>query len=281
MPEDDLRSLPLSHVALTETVRLLETGYAGYVVPVAFDVDGLARRVRAEHVDLAASHLLIDRDGQRIGAMLVARRGRRSRVAALGIAPAARNRGLGRAAIALAIADARRRQDAEIVLEVIAGNAAALRVYTRQGFAAVRVLVGYERPLGGDAGERIGIARCAPDDILHALLAAYPADPSWQASPLCFAGATLPVLAFRSEGGEAAALVQPAGPAMRLLAFAVAADWRGRGLGRRFLNALAAQWPGASWSIPAIVPEAMAAGFFAATGWRRTAISQLEMARVP
>jgi len=274
-----IRTLPLTEVPLAEACAALDAGYEGYVVPVRFDPPALVRRMLAEHIDLAASHLILAPDGGTAGILLVARRGRDARIAAVGIVPALRGAGLGAAAIALAIAEAEARGDARLLLEVISSNAAAIATYRRAGFVDRRSLVGYAHDPVAPAEAALPVEPAAPAGILPLLHAAWPGDPSWQTAPLSFVAATAPVTALRTPDGEAAALVDASGETARLLALAVAPGARGRGLGRRFLEAVLAAHPGKSWAITATLPEDQAGGFLQATGWRRTPLSQIEMER--
>lgn len=72
-------------LAYADLAALLERVFASYLVLVR----GVPRRVearnRAEHVDLFASRIA-RRDGEPIALAMIARRGRRSRVAAMGVA---------------------------------------------------------------------------------------------------------------------------------------------------------------------------------------------------
>ncbi len=268
----EISFLSLADVPLTESCAALNAGYEGYIVPVAFDPVSLARRIQAEHIDPVASQLLRV-DGQTAGIMLIARRGGASRLAALGIAAPLRGGGIGAQAVAAAIAEARARGDERLVLEVIDSNSKAISTYTRAGFVPRRTLVGYTHDPVLPATSEDGVMPCPAGDVLPLLLDAWPDDPSWQTSPLCFAGATKPVEAFRT--GDAAALVDASGPAVRLLAFAVRSPRQG--IGRRFMRNLLARFPDQPWTIPATLPASQAAGFLAATGWKQAALSQLEM----
>ncbi len=267
-----LSFLSLAHVSLAEACAALNAGYEGYIVPIVFDPLSLARRIQAEHIDMVASQL-VRIDDKTAGIMLIARRGRCSRLAALGIAAPLRGAGIGAQAVAAAIAAARSRGDDRLVLEVIDSNTKAISTYRKAGFVPRRTLVGYTHDPVQPVQSADGVVPCPVDSALPLLLAAYPDDASWQTSPLCFAGATKPVEAFRT--GDAAALVDASGQAVRLLAFAVRSP--GQGNGRRFMQSLLGQFPDQSWAIPATLPVAQAAGFLAATGWRQSAISQLEM----
>lgn len=271
--------IALDTVSIAQAIAALERGYAGYAVPVRFTPEALLKRIRSEHIDLAQSSLFLDAAGEPIGCLLIARRGRRARIAALGIAPEQRGSGIGGQAVRLALEQARERGDERVILEVLTTNVGARRLYERCGFVATRTLVGYERPATPPSGAA-GIAiACAPEEVLADLVRFYPADVSWQIDPQGFAGSVPPVQAFRSVEG-AVALVEPAGAAMRLLAFAVPPAERRRGQGRRLLQSVFDRFPGSVWVIPAMVPEGLAAPFLRAGGFRQSAITQAEMAAV-
>ncbi|PLP55500.1 hypothetical protein CYK37_30345 [Mesorhizobium loti] len=269
-----LSFLSLAHFSLAEACTALNTGYEGYIVPVAFDPASLARRIQAEHIDMVASQLLRV-DGQTAGIMLIARRGRTSRLAALGISTPLRGAGIGAQAVASAIAAARTRGDERMVLEVIDSNVKAISTYTKAGFVARRTLVGYTRDAVQPAQTEDRAVPCPADSVLPLLLDAYPKEPSWQTSPLCFAGATQPLEAFRTNDENAAALVDASGQAVRLLAFAVRSS--GQGIGRGFMHSLLERFPGRPWAISATLPATQAAGFLTAMGWKPSALAQLEM----
>ncbi len=272
---NDLYLTPASDCTVPRLCDALNAGYEGYLIPVNFTPEALLRRIAAEHVDLAQSALLEDAEARTVGAMLIARRGTVSRVAALGIARPFRGRGLGAAAIAQAVAAARERSDRRLVLEVIEGNTAAIATYRRAGFQEVRRLVGYTR--GGTASGPVGRVACTPAEALQILDPAYPLDASWQTAPACFAGACPPIQAFTNPEGTAAALVDASGEVVRLLAFGVAPwAWR-KEVGSRFMEALLAAYPERTWKIAETLPEGQAAGFLARTGWKRTELQQIEM----
>lgn len=272
-----MKRTTLDTVSIAQIIVALERGYEGYAVPVRFTPEALLKRIRSEHIDLAQSYLFSDDAGAASGCMLIARRGRRSRIAAVGIAPEHRGSGIGGQAVQLALDDARARGDRAVILEVLTSNTGARRLYERCGFAATRTLVGYERSAQPASGQSMIAGDCEPEQVLADLLRFYPDDVSWQIAPQGFAGCVPPVQAFRSAEG-AVALVEPAGANMHLLALAVPQEQRRRGHGRRFLQSLFDHFPGVGWIIPARVPETLAAPFLQATGWRRTALTQVEMA---
>jgi len=84
------------------------------------------------------------------------------------------------------------------------------------------------------------------------------------------------VQAFRSPHG-AVALVEPAAANMHLLLI----HRPGRAVPSRPRPTphavIVRSLPGTGWIFPARVPETLAAPFLLATGWRQTAITQVEM----
>jgi GNAT superfamily N-acetyltransferase len=271
---DICHTQPLTEVPLAAACEVLNKGYEHYVMPIKFDVSALVRRIQAEDIDLFASRLLLEDGGRPAGIMLIARRGRVSRLAALGIVPEQRGVGLGTRAVALAIAEARARGDLRMILEVIETNAPAVATYSKAGFVPQRRLVGYaHEPVLVETGAEA----CQIDEALPVLLSAYPPNPSWQTSPLCFAGTTAPLDAVRTSDGSATALVDGTGATARLLAFAVTRAARQRGLGRSFMKAVLGRFPDKPWVISATLPEDQASAFLVATGWKPSALAQLEM----
>jgi ribosomal protein S18 acetylase RimI-like enzyme len=72
-------------------------------------------------------------------------------VQTLATAPAEQGKGLGRRLLDALVAEARRREAGEVLLEVRADNAAAQALYARVGFERIGVRRGYYRPGGTDA----------------------------------------------------------------------------------------------------------------------------------
>ena len=274
----EIRTVSLAEVPLEEVCQTLNMAYADYIVPISFDPLALGRRIRAENICLSSSKLLLLEGHGAVGIMLIARRGRISRIAALGVIPNFRGAGIGRRAVAWAIEAAVGNGDERQVLEVIETNHAAISTYSKAGFTPVRRLVGY---IHAPVSSREDVVPCSPIEILPLLERAYPCNSSWQTSPHCFADAAAPIEAFRTPDGSAVALADGSGGVARLLAFAVEPVLQRKSIGRRFIQGLLGRYPDKSWSIPATLPEFQAAAFLTATGWTRSPITQLEMEFVP
>lgn len=134
---------------LAEICAILNSGYEGYVVPVRFDEAALMRRVLAEHIDLSASGLLSAGKTDPAGILLVARRGRISRIAALGLRPDWRGAGLGGRAVRWAIDTARARGDSALILESDRGQRSGGGHLSQSGVHRSAAAVGLFPP-GGD-----------------------------------------------------------------------------------------------------------------------------------
>jgi ribosomal protein S18 acetylase RimI-like enzyme len=251
---------------------LFVRSFQAYVVPIALDGAALEAKARAEAIDLSVSSL-IELEGELAGLVLVSRRGRSVRVAAMGIAPEARGRGLGRRVLEQVIAGCRERGEPALTLEVIESNTPAVKLYRSMGFEVRRRLVGWMHPGPLPGAETAALEEVEPLDVARRMVIDGEPDLPWQLAPETIAQLTPPHLAFRL--GEALAVVRADGPSIGLRSLIVPAEARGRGHATRLLRAICAAYPGRPLHIPPIVPER--AAFFPSLGFEREAITQLEM----
>src|SRR5512138_1663212 len=119
VPELDLRKA--TEYSLAAIAATVTRSFEGYFVPIAMDETDLLAHIRLDSVDLAQSQIATA-DGVVAGVALIARRGWSSRVAAMGITPEWRGRGVGKFLMDRLLADAHRRLDRQMVLEVIDKN---------------------------------------------------------------------------------------------------------------------------------------------------------------
>jgi ribosomal protein S18 acetylase RimI-like enzyme len=270
-----LASRPVAECTSAEVAAALGRAFAGYIVPLNFTAEAYERRFRAEDLDPYASRVY-EREGAAAGVMLIARRGWTSRVAAMGLAPELRGGGLGRRVLEEAIGEARARGERTMVLEVIEGNAPAVALYRKLGFQPRRRLVGYrwevQIPEPSDLLEEI-------DPLDFARVAAREGEPSlpWMLMPETLSAAAPPSRAFHLEERAYALIGDPAAERLALTALVVARDHRRQGWGSRLLSSLCEAFPGRPWAVSPILPEGLAAGFFARLGWERQPICQWEM----
>jgi ribosomal protein S18 acetylase RimI-like enzyme len=272
-----------SHPALAFTTstlaEIMTAAFEGYVVPQSVTAETFNARFRREHLDLAASRVLTE--GERpITIILVARRGWTARIAAMGIIPEYRGRGLGALALGEVMADFRRTGDRRVVLEVIDTNEPAVRLYHRLGFRKRRRLVGYRRPAGADQPlATLDLVDIDPLTVARRVAGDGVSDLPWIMAPDTLAAATAPARGI-ALAGEAFAIVEPA-PQPRdlvLRTVVVARQARKRGLGRQMIAALETAYPGQDLVLSANTPEDLVPDFLARMGFEQTPISQFEMA---
>jgi GNAT superfamily N-acetyltransferase len=267
---ESAKTLPLPALA-----DLFTEGFRDYLLPMHFSAEALAERVCAEHIDLALSRVLFA-EATPSGLALVARRGRVSRLAAMGIAPAVRGKGAGHALLRAVLEDARARGDARMRLEVFESNAPARALYEHAGFSRVQRLVGHEGRVEPRASpleemDPASFSRLLPsDDGLP-----------WQLERASLAAPPSSARCFSLDGLSFAYLSGIAGQVAWLRGIFTLPEARRRGHARRLLQALAALLPGKRLSVPPLLPEGLAEPFFRAAGFEPGALTQLELALQP
>jgi len=273
----DLTSRPIADCTSDEAAAALTRGFEGYLVPLRFTPQAYERRFRAENLDPYASRIFL-LDGAPVGILLIVRRGWTSRVAAMGIAPEMRGQGAGRRILQEAIVEAEARGDRTMWLEVFEQNPPALALYTKLGFQPVRRLVGYRKPAdAAEVASRDALTEIDPRDF--ARLAARHGEPDlpWALQPETLAAVTLPARAWHLEHRAYALIADPGAEKLSLTALVVPEPLRRQGWGSRMVHALAAARPDRPWSVSPVLPEDLAADFFAKLGWGNWEINQIEM----
>lgn len=264
--------LPLPRLA-----EIFAAAFEGYFVPVGADVDAFARRVRSEHVDLAASLVAFERDAP-VGIALVARRGTTARIAAMGIVTAARTRGLGRILVDATLEQARARGERRMILEVIEENHAARVLYERAGFMKTRRLVGFRAPpLATAADVQPALEERPLDELVRMYTREAEDDLPWQIAPATIAAATPPTQAFALGSALALVDISPATVVLRALVVPLADRRAGRAM--CLVRALQARFCDRALRAVPIIPEAQVGSLPARVGAVLDEMAQLELAR--
>ena len=180
-----------SHGRLTE---LLNQAYVDYIIPVQFDAFQLAMMCDDMDVDLARSIVAVVEDGPAdapvgvptgtpVGMALLSVRGSEGWVSAVGVSPAWRRRGAGRAILQRIQRDARGAGLDVLRLEVLEQNQAGVGLYSSLGFSITRDLLVLKMASGFDHPEplrRLDLRLVRPQKLLKFHAEFHDVDPSWQ-----------------------------------------------------------------------------------------------------
>src|SRR5215472_2914429 len=239
-----------AELPLTELARLFTSGFAGYLIPMQMTADALAERVCGEDIHLGWSRVLL-LDGSPVALALVALRGRESRLAAMGVNAPVRSRGAGRELLRGLLDDARKRGDRRMRLEVFESNAPARALYESAGFRTISRLVGWNLPAASACLSAVSHASAAgagelrevePTAFARQLARSEVGPLPWQVEPASLAAPPAAARCFELEEKAWAYVASFYENAVAVRGLLAAADYRRRGLGRRLLAALAAQF---------------------------------------
>lgn len=260
---------------LSQLAGLFTASFAGYLVPMEMSVDALAERVASEDIHLASSLVLLSGD-KHAGLGLMARRGRTSRVAAMGLVPERRGQGAGRVLLEQLLAGARARGDLRVLLEVFESNAPARALYEHAGFRRTARLVGYEakQPPARAADLReIDAAEFAAQ-----MGRADPGPLPWQLQAASLAAPPASARCFTLEDKAFVYLSAISEARLTIRGVLTLPEHRRRGWASRLIGGLAARFPGRAMAVPQLIPEHLGAEFFAAGGFSPVPLALLEMA---
>jgi len=261
-------------LAYPDLAQLVARAFANYIVPVQPTPSALEARNRIEHVDLFAS-LVARQGGAPLGLALIARRGRNSRVAAMGVAVEARGSGVARALLERVIADARERRDHTLILECIASNERALQLYRRAGFQPIRRLVGWRA--GALAPETQPIVEVDPRELGRLLARSDDGKLPWQLAPETLLGLTAPTRGWTIDG-TAFAVGSVLEKEIAIRAVFTRPDRRRGGNAARLIRGLAAVFAPLRLAMAPIAPELLGAELAGHLGLSQHELAQIEMA---
>jgi len=272
---DDIRIRPARGFAADLVAGVMDRAFSDYIAghePLTPELFAHFLWKEGIHPDASRVGLI---DGHPLGLAMVARRGGRSRLAAMGVEPRGRRRGLGATMLDEVLRVEADRGQRDMVLECFEANHPAIALYKSRGFEVTQRLHGYAG--AGPAPEPASsLEPVDPTEVAAAMTAHGGPGLSWQTSGPALVHYGPPDVAFRL--GPARAIVSLADPELRILrALVVEADGRGRGHGTRMLAALSARFPGRRWKIVQVCPEEVGVGFFERLGFERASLNQVEM----
>ena len=240
---------PLRSADVDWLADLHNAAFADYAVPAVLDATGLRAYFDETDVNPALSRIAFVQ-GLPASFCLGAVRGTRASIRGEGTTPRFRRSGMGARVLEETLEALRGAGATEVVLEVLDGNDAAIRLYKRSGFEQRRRLLGYsmQRPARRGLRSRVSgkLAEADSRQALSQLIEWGWNDPPWQLEPDSLAH--LPALRIDHD---AVAFGKRRGDRFWLYALSVAPDRRRHGLARRMCSLLPAPWLG----VPALVPE--------------------------
>ncbi len=244
----DWELLPAAAVSPAEQASALNAAYADYFVPLRLTPDQMA--AMHDFYDIQGNLSVVARAGAELaGLALLAQRGGRGWVCAVGVRPQWRRQGIARAMMAALLDQARSTGLRQLTLEVIDRNAPARALYEGLGFVVERELLSWRFPADADSLP-IPAELLAPADPV-ALLADFGGwhdqPPCWQREP-----ATLRKMLDRTRGyrldmdGRPAAwcIVTDHAETVSILGAGVDPDFGPVRAGRALLQALAHRYRG-------------------------------------
>lgn len=257
-------------VTMAQLADGLTSGFEDYIVPAKFTPAIAAMVVKYDTVDLEKS--LIAYDGEEIvGVLMLARRGNVSRIAALGIAKRMRSQGLGRQMMERAIEAARDREDPLVILECIEQNPRAVAFYERLGFVKKYRLLSFKATLA-ESRSRV-LENITQEQLAESLLKGGPVACAWQSSAASVLQASTPNRAVRY--GPVSAMITISEP--KVICRAMALESAPPEDIKAFLDALAGDYPGREFMMPAFYPEPYFGDLMKRAGLEEGDITQFEM----
>lgn len=260
---------------LPELYGVMNRAFEGYIIgSITFDTPGFAHFLAGGNVHLGLSQVVLQ-DDTPVGLGLIARQGWSSRLAAMGVVPDAKYKGVGKWFMGELLQQARNRGDKTFVLEVFEQNEPGVKVYRHAGMHVVRRLMGYrlENP-DGEASPQLQQVDCV--DVAKVVMQHSIANPPWQVSAPHISRIAPPSRAYKL--GEAYAVISnPDADTVAILSLIVPREHRNRGHAKRLLRALFAAFPKRTWRVPQICPEEVGERIFLRMGFTPDSLNQFQM----
>ncbi|MDR2237928.1 MAG: GNAT family N-acetyltransferase [Chryseobacterium sp.] len=175
----------LANISIDELLAVFNLSFSDYIVPFHLTREMLTSKIAAEKLDLNISVGAFE-DGKLISFILQAERTEDGKKiiynGGTGVVPESRGKGLVRKMYDFIIPVLKDRGAEVLLLEVIEGNAAAVRAYENLGFTVARKLLCFKGAILSEAGNPDITLRKINEFDWEKLRLFWDIEPSWQAS---------------------------------------------------------------------------------------------------
>ncbi|MGQ9489591.1 MAG: GNAT family N-acetyltransferase [Anaerolineae bacterium] len=256
----DILLLPAHRISAAERAAVINAAYADYNVPFRVTPKQMQDMVRFYDVDLTRSWVA-RMAGETVGIALLAHRGSRGWISAVGVVPAWRRQGMARRLLEALMASAQALGLRVLTLEVISANDAARQLYRALGFRETRELLSWKFPADADPLPipREQLVAVSPDATWRYFAAWHDQPPCWQREELTLrrmAGQATVYLLTMADEPAGYCLVADRGEAVSLLDVGINPRFGPVTAGRVLLQALAARYPGRPLTITNVPADA-------------------------
>jgi GNAT superfamily N-acetyltransferase len=272
--------VPALERGLPALAELEARATADYSIARANDAAELSRRLAVDAVDLGASWVAT-MEKRDVGVCFVARRGGFQRIDGMAVVPEARRQGVGRALLDAVLAGARAHGDVKLIGEADDHSPAALGLFQATGFHSWRRLVGWDR-------HEPNVLTREPERTVVELPLRHAAwacarhaekDLPWPLAPESIANLSPPYRAFEHDHAAYCIVRKLPDGGMRVRAFIVRNESRGRGLGSVVLAGAMKALGATRVEVPPWCPEGLWDRFFTRAGFKRARVAQFEFRR--
>jgi len=256
----DISLLPAHRISAAEKAAVINAAYADYGVPFRVTPKQVQDMVRLYDVDLTRSQVARVAN-ETVGIALLAHRGSRGWISAVGVVPAWRHRGIGRWLLEGLLEGAYALGLRRLTLEVIEANQAAHRLYLSLGFREARELLCWAFPADADPLPipREQLQTVSVDSLWSYYLPWHDQEPCWQREEITLrrmAGQVTGYLLKLADEPAGYCLVSDRGEAVALLDVGINPQFGPVTAGRVLLQALSARYPGRALTITNVPADA-------------------------
>ncbi|GAB4546838.1 MAG: hypothetical protein OHK0023_07110 [Anaerolineae bacterium] len=148
LPSNNAIAVSAAQYTFEQLADIYNQARVDYIVPMPMNAKRMAEYVRDYDIDLDASVVSLNGDGQETGVCMLGVRGERAWITRLGVIPERRGHRLGQFLMERMLENAQSKGCSRVQLEVIQGNEPAIRLFHKLGFTPTRELLIVRRPPG-------------------------------------------------------------------------------------------------------------------------------------